>query len=119
MPEPRYRILVIDDEADIRESLEALLTMENYAVDLAVNGGDGLAKFDAQSYDMVLVDLGPLDGAGLPDGDLARQIAGTIDAVVLVHNERITSEEQRIMFEDQLAAAGIAVLGIIDNFATE
>ena len=52
MPEPRPRILVIDDEIDIRESLEALFTMENYIVDLAVNGGDGLAKFDAQNYDV-------------------------------------------------------------------
>jgi hypothetical protein len=60
-----------------------------------------------------------LDDAGLPDGGLARQLAGTIDAVVLVQNQRITSEEQRITFEDQLAAAGIAVLGIIENFATE
>ena len=31
----RRRILVIDDEADIRESLEMLLTSENYLVDLA------------------------------------------------------------------------------------
>jgi DNA-binding NtrC family response regulator len=65
MPEPRPRILVIDDEADIRESLEALLTMENYNVDLAVNGMDGLAKFDAQAYDMVLVDLMMPDRSGM------------------------------------------------------
>ncbi len=65
MPEPRARILVIDDEADIRESLEALFLLENYAVDLAVNGGDGLAKFDAQTYDMVLVDLMMPDRSGM------------------------------------------------------
>ena len=65
MPEPRPRILVIDDEADIRESLETLLTMENYNVDLAVNGNDGLAKFDAQAYDMVLVDLMMPDRSGM------------------------------------------------------
>ena len=33
--EPKGRILVIDDEADIRESLETLLTLEGYAVELA------------------------------------------------------------------------------------
>ena len=65
MPESRGRILVIDDEVEIRESLEALFTMENYAVDLAVNGNDGLAKFDAQSYDMVLVDLMMPDRSGM------------------------------------------------------
>jgi len=65
MPESRARILVIDDEADIRESLEALFTMEHYHVDLAVNGNDGLAKFDAQAYDMVLVDLMMPDRSGM------------------------------------------------------
>ncbi|MBM3794854.1 MAG: sigma-54-dependent Fis family transcriptional regulator [Acidobacteria bacterium] len=62
---PRARILVIDDEADIRESLEALFTMENYAVELAVNGADGLAKFDAHAYDCVLVDLMMPDKSGM------------------------------------------------------
>jgi DNA-binding NtrC family response regulator len=38
-PPERRRILVIDDEADIRESLELLLTSENYLVDLAENAG--------------------------------------------------------------------------------
>ena len=65
MPESRGRILVIDAEVEIRESLEALFTMENYAVDRAVNGNDGLAKFDAQSYDMVLVDLMMPDRSGM------------------------------------------------------
>ena len=65
MSESRGRILVIDDEAEIRESLEALFTMENYTVDLAVNGNDGLAKFDGQFYDMVLVDLMMPDRSGM------------------------------------------------------
>ena len=36
-PITKRRILVIDDEADIRESLELLLTAENYVVELAEN----------------------------------------------------------------------------------
>ena len=40
------RILVIDDEADIRESLETLLDMEGYAVELAVDGTEGLRKLE-------------------------------------------------------------------------
>ena len=42
-----------------------------------------------------------------------------IDAVVLVHNPRITSDEQRTALEEQLAAAGIAVAGIVENFVAE
>jgi len=35
------RILVIDDEVEIRESLETLLDLEGYEVDLAPSGTDG------------------------------------------------------------------------------
>lgn len=60
MPDPtpaRGKILVIDDEADIRESLETLLEMEGYAVDLAADGGEGLTKLTKARYDLVLLDL--------------------------------------------------------------
>lgn len=61
----RRRILVVDDEADIRESLELLLTGENYAVDLAENATQGLQKFETGSYDLVLLDLMMPDRSGM------------------------------------------------------
>jgi DNA-binding NtrC family response regulator len=64
-PPERRRILVIDDEADIRESLELLLNGENYAVDLAENAGAGLQKFESGSYDLVLLDLMMPDRSGM------------------------------------------------------
>jgi Mrp family chromosome partitioning ATPase len=70
-------------------------------------------------YDMVLVDLGPLEDAGLADGSRSQIVAGMIDAVVLVRNPRITSEEQLTAFERQLAAAGIVAAGIVENFVAE
>jgi len=50
-------ILVIDDEAGIRESLEVLLTLEGYTVDMAVDGEEGLRVLEQESYDLVLLDL--------------------------------------------------------------
>ena len=64
-PPDRRRILVIDDEADIRESLELLLTGENYSVDLAENAASGLQKFESGSYDLVLLDLMMPDRSGM------------------------------------------------------
>jgi DNA-binding NtrC family response regulator len=61
----RGRILVIDDEPDIRESLEALLSSENYRVELAVNGTEGLKKLETAMYDLVLVDLMMPDKSGM------------------------------------------------------
>jgi DNA-binding NtrC family response regulator len=60
------RILVVDDEADIRESLEALLTFDGrYTVDMAVNATEGLKKIESGSYDLVLLDLMMPDRSGM------------------------------------------------------
>jgi DNA-binding NtrC family response regulator len=59
------RILVIDDEADIRESLETLLSLDGYSVDLAETGGEGLRKAEDGNYDLVLLDLMMPDRSGM------------------------------------------------------
>ena len=59
------RILVVDDEADIRESLETLLDLEGYLVELAVDGTDCLHKLEKSSYDLVLLDLMMPDKSGM------------------------------------------------------
>src|ERR1700733_5009722 len=51
------QILIIDDEAAIRESLETLLALEGYAVETAVNGEEGLVAIERNAYDLVLLDL--------------------------------------------------------------
>jgi DNA-binding NtrC family response regulator len=61
----RKRILVIDDEADIRESLELLLTAEDYTVELAETATIGLRKLESGSYDLVLLDLMLPDRSGM------------------------------------------------------
>src|SRR5215467_8582650 len=55
--ERAHRILIIDDEASIRESLETLLTLEGYTVETAPEGESGLDRVDRASYDLVLLDL--------------------------------------------------------------
>ncbi len=61
----RGRILVIDDEPDIRESLEALLSSEGYQVDLASNAAEGHKRLEHSSYDLVLLDLMMPDKSGM------------------------------------------------------
>ncbi len=62
---PKGRILVIDDEADIRESLEALLCLEGYTVELAQNGDRGSTQLEAANYDLILLDLMMPDRSGM------------------------------------------------------
>jgi DNA-binding NtrC family response regulator len=50
-------ILMIDDEAAIRESIETLLTLEGFTVSLAADGPAGLDLLARNHYDLLLLDL--------------------------------------------------------------
>ena len=50
-------ILVIDDEANMRHMLQALLTKQGYRVDAASNGVEGLDRMSRNRCDFVLCDL--------------------------------------------------------------
>jgi len=65
MPQAKGRILVVDDDAAIRESLEAFLGFEGYQVESAVDGAGGLAALETKAYDLVLLDLMLPDRSGL------------------------------------------------------
>jgi len=62
---PKGKILVVDDEADIRESLETILTLDGFTVETAQNGTEGLQKIEAGNYDLILLDLMMPDRSGM------------------------------------------------------
>ncbi|HEX9829727.1 MAG TPA: response regulator, partial [Bacteroidota bacterium] len=51
------RILVVDDEQIIRESLEFILKKEGYTVEEASNGREALEKQSAQPFDVIITDI--------------------------------------------------------------
>ncbi len=62
---PKGSILVIDDEAEIREGLELLLKTEGYAVTMADTGQSGLLRLGEQPYDLLLLDVSLPDRNGI------------------------------------------------------
>ncbi|MFY9911324.1 MAG: response regulator, partial [Candidatus Sulfotelmatobacter sp.] len=50
-------VLIIDDEAEIRESLQTLLELEGFAVETAASGEAGLQRIGEHPFDLVLLDL--------------------------------------------------------------
>ena len=60
---PPQRILVIDDEPQIRRFLDISLRAQGYVVELAADGGAGLAALATHGADLVILDI------GLPDRD--------------------------------------------------
>ena len=61
------RILVVDDEADIRELIREILSEEGYEVDVAANAADAREAVRRQPPDLVLLDIWmpDLDGISL------------------------------------------------------
>lgn len=51
------RILIVEDEKEIAELIAYSLRKENYDVDIAFDGHEGLKKIKNQIYDLVILDL--------------------------------------------------------------
>lgn len=51
------KILVIEDNKDIRENLEELLSLSNYKVNTAADGAKGIEYALAAHYDLILCDV--------------------------------------------------------------
>ncbi len=60
-------ILVIDDEKGILHVIQAALTKFGHNVEIALDGIEGIQKFDGGCYDMVITDLRMpgIDGRGV------------------------------------------------------
>ena len=61
----KRRILVIDDEKAIRETLSEILSDEGYAVTTVESGDDGLRRFLEERFDLVFLDVWLRDRDGL------------------------------------------------------
>lgn len=68
------------------------------------------------NYEMVLVDLGPLENNITADDAPLWATEGNIDALLLVHNRRVTSKENLNEMQRRLTEADINVTGMIENF---
>ncbi|WP_213807765.1 sigma-54 dependent transcriptional regulator [Granulicella sp. dw_53] len=58
-------VLIVDDEAEIRESLESILREEGYVVTTAATAGEALTLLRDAAYDVVLLDIWLPDRDGL------------------------------------------------------
>jgi DNA-binding NtrC family response regulator len=76
-------VLIIDDEEEIRESIELLLTSEGLTVDTATTGEDGLKKIDQNLYDCVLLDLMLPGKSGLEIQKDIKGIDPTLPVVII------------------------------------
>src|SRR5438034_10511439 len=82
-------ILIIDDELEIRESLQTLLEFEGYEVEAAANGAQGLSKLGDRPFDLVLLDLALPDRNGLELLPEIRAIDPQISVIMITATARL------------------------------
>lgn len=100
LPSRPRRILVIEDNADVADSLEALLTLCGHEVTLAGDGRSGLARAAQQPPDIVLCDLGLPGGLdGYAVARALRQHAGDQPLRLIALSGYGTAEDQRLARE--------------------
>ena len=72
------RILVVDDDESIRNSLAAILRDEGYAVDVAASGGEAIRKSKETVYNLALIDIKLPDMEGI---DILTRMKDTVPKV--------------------------------------
>jgi two-component system, NtrC family, nitrogen regulation response regulator NtrX len=78
-------VLIVDDEAEIRESLESILREEDYLVTTAATAHEALELLHDAAYDVVLLDIWLPDRDGLDTlGEIRQMDAANVPEVVII-----------------------------------
>jgi DNA-binding NtrC family response regulator len=83
MSKRKGSVLIIDDEEEIRESIEMLLNSEGISTHTAADGAEGLKKIEDNLYDVVLLDLMLPGKSGMEVQKDIRRIDPTLPVVII------------------------------------
>ena len=79
----KEKILVVDDEENIRGSLHGILSDEGYAVALAEDGETALRMIRSESPDLVLLDIWIPGMDGIQTLEILKNMSSEIEVVIM------------------------------------
>jgi len=90
----KFKILVIDDDHEMREALKTFLRRNDFEVDSAKNAAEAFVKLRTERFDVVLTDvvMTPINGLLLIGTLMERQI--TFDFIVITGNDSLENRDQ-------------------------
>ncbi|MFD4718578.1 response regulator transcription factor [Streptomyces sp. NPDC058423] len=88
-PDDGGRILVVDDEPAVREALQRSLAFEGYAVEVAADGADALAKVESYRPDLVVLDIQMPRMDGLTAARRLRSAGSTLPILMLTARDTV------------------------------
>jgi CheY-like chemotaxis protein len=99
----RARILVVEDEDEVRQLLSDILASEGHEVVVAANGSEGIEVFKHNTFDLVFSDLGMPDMSGWEVAGEIKSINSTVPVILVTGwNIEITNSENRTDSVDKI-----------------
>ena len=105
---PSIRILVIDDERLVRESIAAVLEARGHEVIAAVNGRDGLEQVRRRQFDLVVTDLTMAGMTGIETTRAMRALPAPPRILAISGGGRNQADDQLAAATEIGAAASLA-----------
>jgi two-component system KDP operon response regulator KdpE len=97
VPQRPTRILVVDDEEQIRRALRSILSSRGYVLEMAASGEDALLKAIDAPPDLVVLDLMLPDRSGI---DVCRELRTWMTAPILILSVK-ANEADKILALDE------------------
>jgi PAS domain S-box-containing protein len=79
----KRKILVVDDDRDVRETIEAALQLENYSVRSAASGERAISMLEADLFDLVITDIRMPGTDGVTVLRRTKEIDDSIEVIIL------------------------------------
>jgi PAS domain S-box-containing protein len=98
------KILLVDDELDIAQTLADLLEPEGHQIDIAADGAVALKKLHKTAFDVIISDLRMpvLDGPGLYEA-LGRELPSYLDKIIYVTGDTLSSHVQTFLSQHPIS----------------
>ena len=82
----KTNVLLVDDDLTVRQSLEQVLTLENFRVVPVSNGHEALREFGEKHIDIVLLDLNLGNESGWDTFDKLKRIRPCLPVIIMTGN---------------------------------
>jgi DNA-binding NtrC family response regulator len=110
------RVLVIDDENDVRITVQQALEWHGHAVSLATNGREGIEMFRDAPYDLVVTDILMPEKEGIETIIELRKLQPAVKIVVISGGGRVNRHDFLDVAKKLGADAAVKKPFMIDEF---
>lgn len=95
-PAKRYRVLIVDDDANTIDLISRHLKLNDYQVSIAISGAAGLAAVHAEIPDVILLDLLMPEVSGFDVVEALKGDPSTARIPIIILTSKILTEEERV-----------------------